>query len=274
MRELIRLICKSRVYQHSMATNRWNADDETNYSHALARRLPAEVALRRHPPGDRLAGAAAGQADARPSSPGRPGRRAARRIPGRSSAARRARVPASASDPAAFRSGQALNLINGPTVAEAINDPNNAIARLVASQHDDRKLIEELFLRVLCRPPTEAEIGRIACKLLDAYDEDLPRSRAAADVEKSARRPAAGVGSAAPRHRSLWHESSSPVETGGRRRSHATKQPGGAILAGGTSAGERQVHGHDRHRPDRDHRPAAGGLFRRQPAGQGAGPGG
>src|SRR5262249_39358939 len=43
VRELMKTICKSRVYQHALLTNKWNADDEINYSHALARRLPAEV---------------------------------------------------------------------------------------------------------------------------------------------------------------------------------------------------------------------------------------
>ena len=36
-------ICKSRTYQHSITTNQWNQDDDINYSHAIARRLPAEV---------------------------------------------------------------------------------------------------------------------------------------------------------------------------------------------------------------------------------------
>src|SRR5437763_7942434 len=40
---MVKIICKSRAYQHSLDTNKWNEDDETNYSHALARRLPAEV---------------------------------------------------------------------------------------------------------------------------------------------------------------------------------------------------------------------------------------
>ena len=44
-RHVMRLICKSRTYQLSVETNKWNADDKTNYSHALARRLPAEVLL-------------------------------------------------------------------------------------------------------------------------------------------------------------------------------------------------------------------------------------
>ncbi|HUG70627.1 MAG TPA: DUF1549 domain-containing protein, partial [Pirellulaceae bacterium] len=43
VRHVINLICKSRTYQLSLATNRWNEDDTVNYSHAIARRLPAEV---------------------------------------------------------------------------------------------------------------------------------------------------------------------------------------------------------------------------------------
>src|SRR5262249_2012670 len=42
-RAMIRTICKSRTYQLAPATKKWNKDDDINYSHALARRLPAEV---------------------------------------------------------------------------------------------------------------------------------------------------------------------------------------------------------------------------------------
>ena len=42
-RHVLRLICRSRTYQLSLDVNRWNSDDKINYSHALARRLPAEV---------------------------------------------------------------------------------------------------------------------------------------------------------------------------------------------------------------------------------------
>ena len=34
---IVRLICKSRAYQLSIATNKWNEDDKINYSHATAR---------------------------------------------------------------------------------------------------------------------------------------------------------------------------------------------------------------------------------------------
>ena len=43
VRHVLRLICRSRTYQLSLDVNRWNSDDRTNYSHAIARRLPAEV---------------------------------------------------------------------------------------------------------------------------------------------------------------------------------------------------------------------------------------
>src|SRR4029079_8972381 len=42
-RHVMRLICKSRTYQLSVSTHQWNEDDKINYSHATARRLPAEV---------------------------------------------------------------------------------------------------------------------------------------------------------------------------------------------------------------------------------------
>jgi hypothetical protein len=42
LRHLIRTIVNSRTYQLSFNANEWNADDETNFSHALPRRLNAE----------------------------------------------------------------------------------------------------------------------------------------------------------------------------------------------------------------------------------------
>src|SRR6266481_2977404 len=42
LRHLIRTIVLSRTYQLGFRTNSWNAGDETNFSHALPRRLTAE----------------------------------------------------------------------------------------------------------------------------------------------------------------------------------------------------------------------------------------
>ena len=44
-RHMLRTICQSRTYQLSFRTNKWNEDDGINFSHAIPRRLPAEVLL-------------------------------------------------------------------------------------------------------------------------------------------------------------------------------------------------------------------------------------
>ena len=82
MRHVLRLICRSRTYQLSIETNRWNDDDKINYSHAMARRLPAEVlydAIHRVTGSvSRIPGVPAGDAG---RGPARFGRQAARRLP-------------------------------------------------------------------------------------------------------------------------------------------------------------------------------------------------
>jgi hypothetical protein len=55
--------------------------------------------------------------------------------------------------------GPVLNLVNGPVVADAVKDPNNRIARLVTTQKDDAKVIEEVYLAALCRMPTAQEMA-------------------------------------------------------------------------------------------------------------------
>ena len=60
-RHMVKLICKARTYQHSVTANKWNEDDQINYSRALARRLPAEVlydTIHRSTGSTRLAGPA------------------------------------------------------------------------------------------------------------------------------------------------------------------------------------------------------------------------
>jgi len=164
--EIIRTICKSRVYQHSFHTNKWNADDEINYSHAIARRLPAEVLY------DSIY-RATGSINRIPGLP--PGIRAAQLLdssvpipsgfldlfgkPPRESACECERS-------ASMMLGPVLNLINGPVLADALKDQDNRIAKLVTKEQDDTKLLEELYLAILCRAPTPAELeaGRRALK--------------------------------------------------------------------------------------------------------------
>ena len=65
--------------------------------------------------------------------------------------------------------GHSLSLVNGPTVADAIRNPQNAIADLVAVESQAEKLVEELFISFLARMPTEEEKRSLA-KTLDAGD--------------------------------------------------------------------------------------------------------
>jgi hypothetical protein len=52
-----------------------------------------------------------------------------------------------------------MKLVNGPTVADAIGDPESALTKLVASQPDDEQLINEVFMRFLSRKATPEEIA-------------------------------------------------------------------------------------------------------------------
>ena len=129
-----------------------------NYSHATARRLPAEVlydAVQRVTGSvSRIPGVPAGtRASALPDSGvelpsgflnkfGRPARESAcecERTNG-------------------LELGPVMALISGPTIAEAIADPKSELPKLVAETKDDAELVNQLFLRILNRPATPDEI--------------------------------------------------------------------------------------------------------------------
>jgi hypothetical protein len=156
VQHILRTICKSRTYQHSLATNQWNEDDTINYSHCIPRRLTAEM----------LYDAIYAATGARPNLPGVPAGFRAAQLPDAGVAVpflddfgrpvRESACECERSDGIVL--GPIMKLINGPSVAEALADPNSELTRLVAQQQDDRKLIEEVFLRFLARKPTEAEL--------------------------------------------------------------------------------------------------------------------
>src|SRR5205809_7238082 len=56
-----------------------------------------------------------------------------------------------------FSLPQALNLVNGRTIADAVADPKGRVARLIVSGTSDEALVDELYLAALSRPPTRAE---------------------------------------------------------------------------------------------------------------------
>jgi hypothetical protein len=158
VRELMRVIVKSRTYQLSIESHQWNEDDKINFSHAKARRLPAEV----------LYDTIHAVTGASSSFPGVPkGTRAASlpdvgvKLPDGFLANFGRPVRESSCEcerNSDMQLGPVMALLSGPTVGNAIADPGNAIAKLVEKSKDDSSLIESVFYRILSRPPNQIEI--------------------------------------------------------------------------------------------------------------------
>jgi hypothetical protein len=158
MRHLMRTITRSRVYQQSLKTNRWNEGD-SNFSHAEPRRLTAEQLL------DSIS-AATGSPQKFEGVP--VGFRAAQ-LPDTQVAAggfldlfgRPARQsPCECERTSQVSLGQALNLVNGPTIANALIAPEGRLARLMKQGVPNRQLVEEIYLATICRYPRPSELSQ------------------------------------------------------------------------------------------------------------------
>lgn len=158
VQHVLRLICNSRTYQLSVGSNSWNEDDSKNYSHAKARRLPAEVlydavyhvtgAVSKIPgvePGTRAAAlpdVAVQLPDGFLNNLGRPVRESA----------------CECERSQDLQLGPVMALVSGPTVGKAISDPKCALPALANEPLSDEEMIREIFVRVLSREASEAEV--------------------------------------------------------------------------------------------------------------------
>ncbi|MCH2588628.1 MAG: DUF1549 and DUF1553 domain-containing protein [Planctomycetales bacterium] len=176
LKRLIREMARSETYQRSFRPNKWNDDDSLNFSHASPRRLTAEQLF-----------------DALHVATGAPSR-----IPGVPVGFRASQIP----DPKVkigfldmfgrpprespcecerssdVSLSQTLNMINGPTVSDAIIHPEGRVAKLVAAKADDKTIVGDVYLAVICRPPTEAELKQGVAYLAGVGN----RSEAAQDL--------------------------------------------------------------------------------------------
>jgi hypothetical protein len=166
VRHIVRTMLNSRTYQLSARVNQFNRDDHLNFSHAVPRRLSAEQLL------DTL-GQATGIREnfyARYSGAGTValpvGGVRAGQLPDRQLTAEMLELfgrPKGESTCACERHEeasmtQALNLINGKSLAGRLADPNGRVAKLVQTPKiTEPQIIEELYLIVLCRPPDAQE---------------------------------------------------------------------------------------------------------------------
>ncbi len=159
LRYLMRTIVSSRAYQASFVSNEWNADDRANFSHAIPRRLSAEELM------DAVSSAAGVRAkfpevpeDTRASQLVDPhvGREGFLDVFGR--------PPRESSCECERRSDfslpQALNLVNGRTISDAVADPKGRIAKLVLSGKNDEVIVDELYLAAFGRMPSQQERER------------------------------------------------------------------------------------------------------------------
>ena len=155
LKRLVRTIVVSHSYQRAVATNEWNDGDNTNFSHALPRRLTAEqlydaIQIATGAPSN-IPGVPPGFRATQLPDPqinlsfldmfGRPPRES----------------PCECERSSDVSLGQTLNLVNGPTIADGIAHPQGKIARLIADKADNKRIVEEVYLSVVCRLPSATE---------------------------------------------------------------------------------------------------------------------
>ena len=229
---ILRTICKSRTYQLSVETNQWNEDDDINYSHALPRRLPAEVLF------DAIH-LAAGSIEKLPGVPA--GFRAAElpdagiSVPFLDDFGKPVRESACECERSSgMVLGPILKLINGPTVADALADQRSELNQFVAKEQDDGKLIEEVFLRFLARKPTDKELA-LGVEALKAAAADHAKATAAlAEYEKTL--PAKQVAWEASLGKPLVWTPLDPSELKSAAGATLTKQDDQSVVATGPMA--------------------------------------
>ncbi len=159
LKQLIRAIMSSRLYQLDSQPTEQNASDEKFYSHYKVKRIAAEPLL------DAVDSVTGVQTKFR-NLP-----RGTRAIelpdaeypdyflnvfgkPRRASVCECERMPDE-------NLGQALHTLNGDTVFNKVADKNGRVTQLVASGKPDEEIIAELYLRTLCRPPTDSELASV-----------------------------------------------------------------------------------------------------------------
>ena len=178
LRQLVRTIMNSRTYQLSAIPNETNADDETNYSHALARPLQAEQLLdavsqatgvpakfNGFPPGTRagqLPGVGAQRAKGQLATD------AEKFLNVFGKPVRSLSCECERSDDTTLN--QAFQLITGEMLNRVLSEPDNRLGSLLASGKTTEAIVDELYLSTLCRLPSARERERTLAVVKHAKD--------------------------------------------------------------------------------------------------------
>jgi hypothetical protein len=168
LKPLVAWIIKSRTYQAGAAPDATNREDESNFSRAAVRLLPAEVLLDAisqmlavperflHAPGSARAAqlpGVAGEGDFLKTF-GKPERL----------------LTCECERSEATTLSQAFQMINGPTVRRKLDASDNRIGRLIQAGAGDRELLAEIYLAAVCREPKPAEVDAMTDYLRRARD--------------------------------------------------------------------------------------------------------
>jgi hypothetical protein len=168
-RQLMRLIVSSQTYQRSSQPNESNVHDESNFSHFVPRRVPAEALL------DTLV-QATGVAENFANSPGG---FTAKQLPdaevqsdflGLFGKPQRAEACECERD-AGSNMLQALHLINGKSILGRVTAPNGRVAQLVRDKMEDEPAVRELYLWSLARQPQPAELEQAIAHIKSYQDK-------------------------------------------------------------------------------------------------------
>lgn len=197
-KHLIRLICNSRTYQRSTATNRFNESDEALFSHYPIRRLSAEqlqdaigYTTGSLAPASEIESQIASAEKAIAAAPNDKSKQAAlRRLKDRTAYSTQRLTPEQSSFLKAFGQpkrespcacervdeptvDQLLQLLNGPLVAGRVNSSPASFEDL-----NDGEVIERLWLAAFSRQPSTVEKDRA----LDYFKKAANRSDAVCDL--------------------------------------------------------------------------------------------
>ena len=167
-KRLIRDICTSQAYQRSTHANETNADDTRNFSKSQLRRVRAEVLL------DMVTAVT----NTKNKFAGLPlGARAVQIADGNTSTyflttfGRATRATACSCEVKMEPNlSQALHLLNGDTLAEKIKT-GGVVKKMLDDKLPPEKIIEDLYLRTLTRPPTDKEKQGLLAMLKDEPDQ-------------------------------------------------------------------------------------------------------
>lgn len=168
LKHLIRTITTSATYQRSYKTNPTNETDDVLFSRSIPRRLGAEqlydaIQIATGAPSD-LPGLPPGFKATQAPDPGIGVEfldlfgRAPRDSPCECERSTEVSL------------AQTLNLVNGPTVGNAISNPKGRIAKLIASGANAEDLVRGVYVAVLCREPSDEELEKAARYVTETGD--------------------------------------------------------------------------------------------------------